>query len=473
MSGAFLAVVVVTAAFLIFVTSRMKSSGEQLQQSINSIRAAEELQVHLLNHNREEFLYALTKSETHGANRDEERRLVVRWLDEAKKYISSGEEQILYNEVVETFRTYHETRERLSERMPPIEAYRQANDSLSAAFVKAEALTNFNLREARELQAKLSSDDILANWFGAIIAFLAIIVFPISLFFVRRLMYGPIINLHKSIRSFSGTNHAKIPEHGFEEIREISKAFNELSYRLGEQKRFQLRFLAAVAHDLRNPLAAIKMSAQLMAEREVAKEDKPILDIISRQTEQLNRMVGDLLDSTRIESGELELQIKSQELVSLIKDSVELHRAVSRIHRIDLICQHDEIICACDPIRIGQVINNLLSNAIKYSPNGGVIRVEVGTEGTDALIKVSDQGIGIAEADREKIFEPFRRTQLTKMSIPGVGLGLSVVKRIVTAHHGEIHVTSVPDQGSTFSIRVPGAEPGPSGHKRIESSPPL
>ncbi|NJM10192.1 MAG: ATP-binding protein [Bdellovibrionaceae bacterium] len=104
---------------------------------------------------------------------------------------------------------------------------------------------------------------------------------------------------------------------------------------------------------------------------------------------------------------------------------------------------------------MGQVLSNLISNAIKYSPNGGTVRVELRAEGVDAVIKVSDEGIGISVDDQQRIFEPFRRTNLTKMSIPGVGLGLSVVRRIVFAHQGRIEVNSAPNAGATFTVRLP------------------
>ena len=111
----------------------------------------------------------------------------------------------------------------------------------------------------------------------------------------------------------------------------------------------------------------------------------------------------------------------------------------------------------CDPLRIEQVITNLLSNAIKYSPEGGRVDVAVAPQEDGAVISVTDQGLGISEEDQQRLFEPFRRVGLSMETIPGVGLGLFVVRRIVEAHHGRIDVTSARGKGSSFRIWIPSS----------------
>jgi signal transduction histidine kinase len=109
----------------------------------------------------------------------------------------------------------------------------------------------------------------------------------------------------------------------------------------------------------------------------------------------------------------------------------------------------------CDPFRIEQVLNNLISNAIKYSPAGGNIELNVEQSHDDVLFQVSDHGMGIPEEELPYIFEPFRRVKIVKGDIPGVGLGLSVVRRIVQAHSGRIEVESRLGKGTTFRVRLP------------------
>jgi len=119
----------------------------------------------------------------------------------------------------------------------------------------------------------------------------------------------------------------------------------------------------------------------------------------------------------------------------------------------------------CDPLRIEQTLNNLVSNAIKYSPGGGEVKVNVSKENGTAVVTVSDHGIGIASDDLSHLWEPFRRTGVSAEIAPGVGLGLSVAKRIIDAHHGTITVKSAVGAGSAFSVHLPMPDAGDSRHR--------
>ena len=227
--------------------------------------------------------------------------------------------------------------------------------------------------------------------------------------------------------------------------------------KLIKQRESQYHFLAGIAHDLRNPLNAIALSSELLSKNneKAGPEFKSMADIIKRQAKQLNRMVGDLLDRIRVESGNLELKLKNENICEIIMDSVELYRSTIEDHELVFSLPEKPVFCPVDALRLGQVTNNFLSNAIKYSPEGGTISVKVEVKKNQAIISVSDQGIGIKKEEREQIFEPFRRTKQTKDSIPGVGLGLSVSKRIVEAHGGRIEIESQLKKGSTFYIYLP------------------
>jgi signal transduction histidine kinase len=169
----------------------------------------------------------------------------------------------------------------------------------------------------------------------------------------------------------------------------------------------------------------------------------------------LDRLVGDLLDTTRIEAGQLVLHVALHDLRALILDAVDLQRAGATIHELDVELPDGPLGCRCDSARFSQVMNNLLSNAVKYSPNGGTIAVIARRDRDEIEVAVSDEGIGIDATDLENIFTPFKRTLATKSTIPGVGLGLSASRRIIQAHGGELSVRSMPGRGSTFTIRIP------------------
>jgi signal transduction histidine kinase len=180
-----------------------------------------------------------------------------------------------------------------------------------------------------------------------------------------------------------------------------------------------------------------------------------LMSVIERQVHRLDRMIGDLLDRSRIEGGQLELRVVEYDARSIAQEAFNLFSTASTSHTLLLHVPDSKIPVNCDPFRIEQVLNNLLSNAIKYSPAGGNIELNVEQSHDDVLFQVSDHGMGIPEEELPYIFEPFRRVKIVKGDIPGVGLGLSVVRRIVQAHSGRIEVESRLGKGTTFRVRLP------------------
>jgi signal transduction histidine kinase len=179
------------------------------------------------------------------------------------------------------------------------------------------------------------------------------------------------------------------------------------------------------------------------------------LAIVARQIDRLDRMIGDLLDSTRIESGRLELRPEPHDVRPIAGHVVELYRPLSSGHEIVLVEPGEAVVAECNATRLEQVITNLVSNAVKYSPDGGRVTVSAFAERSDAVVTVSDEGMGIPPQEREWIFEPFRRTRRSRELVPGVGLGLSVARKIVAGHGGTLEVESRVGAGSTFRFRLP------------------
>jgi signal transduction histidine kinase len=201
----------------------------------------------------------------------------------------------------------------------------------------------------------------------------------------------------------------------------------------------------------------LKLSAQVLGSDRLKVPDKvaDLMSVIERQVHRLDRMVGDLLDRSRIEGGQLELRIVECDARSVAQEAFNLFSAVSTHHKLVLHVPDSQVPVRCDPFRIEQVLNNLVSNAIKYSPAGGPIELDVAQGRDDIQFRVSDHGMGIPEEDLPYIFEPFRRVRSVKDDIPGVGLGLSVVRRIVQAHSGRIDVESRIGEGTTFRVHLP------------------
>jgi signal transduction histidine kinase len=223
--------------------------------------------------------------------------------------------------------------------------------------------------------------------------------------------------------------------------------------------RFDL--IGMLAHEMRTPLASIKgySSAMLLDEIDLNSEmTVEFLQAIDEESDRLNEMVTHLLDSTVIEAGALELHREPVLLAGVIRRTVETMARRTDRHRLIVSCSSDMPPVYADEQRLKQVLTNLLDNAIKYSPDGGLIIVRCDYDGLrgEAVVAVSDQGIGIAPEHLNKLFERFFRTEQRRThGIEGTGLGLPIVDSIVRAHGGRIWAESIVDEGTTLTFTLP------------------
>jgi PAS domain S-box-containing protein len=218
-------------------------------------------------------------------------------------------------------------------------------------------------------------------------------------------------------------------------------------------ERMQQEFISMIAHDLRMPLTSIKGFAQML-ERQGTYREAFVRQIISN-ADQLQRLISDLSDVTRIRSGILEIEPAATDLLSLARAAIESARAASERHTFHLDALPGPLVGDWDSARVTQVLQNLLSNAIKYSPDDGEIWLRLRERAGDALVEIQDQGIGIAPDDLQDLFDPFYRAASAGATATGLGLGLAISKAIVEAHGGRIWVESTPGQGSTFRFTLP------------------
>jgi len=231
-----------------------------------------------------------------------------------------------------------------------------------------------------------------------------------------------------------------------------------------EIDRLKDEFFSMAAHELRTPLTAIKGYVQILA-KQLARSEQPSpmidksLTTLREQSNRMERLINELLDFARVETGQLAFQYSDFNLVGLIEEAVaEAARATQR-HRITLQTQHGEITGRWDRDRLAQVFANLLTNSIKYSPDGGAITVSVEWPGTpegDVTISVRDNGLGIPTQDLPRLFTRYSRVgDSSHFHRSGLGIGLYITKEIVDSHGGRIGVSSQPGQGSTFTVSLP------------------
>jgi PAS domain S-box-containing protein len=229
---------------------------------------------------------------------------------------------------------------------------------------------------------------------------------------------------------------------------------------LREADRRKDEFLAVLAHELRNPLAPIRTGLELMR---LAGDDAGTLEEVrttmERQSQQMVRLIDDLLDVSRITRGAVDLRKTRVELATVVESAVETSRPVIEDmgHKLEIIIPKPPIVLEADPTRLAQVISNLLNNAAKYMQRGGTIRVSAERLDGMAIISVKDFGIGIPAEMIERIFDMFTQVDCSlERSHGGLGIGLTLVKRLVEMHGGSVEAHSDGlNHGSEFIVRLP------------------
>jgi PAS domain S-box-containing protein len=250
----------------------------------------------------------------------------------------------------------------------------------------------------------------------------------------------------------------------------IAGAFLDVTERRREEEavreadRRKSQFLALLSHELRNPLAPIRNSLFLVKCAAPGSDQAArAMQVIERQTQHLTRLVDDLLDTTRISHGKIELHRKPLDLPKIVRQTCDDHRSlfVQRAVRL-LLEEQRQVWVHADETRIAQVIGNLLQNALKFTPRGGTVCVVVGAEGGDAIVRVRDDGAGMDPEHVDTLFQPFAQAD-SSLAHPhgGLGLGLALARGLMELHGGSI--TGRSDglgRGSEFTIRLPlGAPP--------------
>lgn len=234
---------------------------------------------------------------------------------------------------------------------------------------------------------------------------------------------------------------------------------NARLYRSAEQA-LQARdeFLSIASHELKTPITSIKVFTEILGRKLQGKVDEDTLRYLSRMDTQVTRLVkliGDLLDVSRIQAGKLALSEELFDINELIKEVCDTIQPLSKHHTIIIRGRIDQKIYA-DRDRIGQVLTNLVNNAVAYSPKADKVVITLRSGTRTLKVSVKDFGIGISEADQKRIFERFYRGSSSDgQAVSGQGLGLFIAYEVITRHKGKITVKSQPGKGSTFSFTLP------------------
>ena len=241
----------------------------------------------------------------------------------------------------------------------------------------------------------------------------------------------------------------------------IIKTIDQLS----EANRMKSEFVSIASHQLRTPLSIIKWYVEFLSKKEkqvgFTSEQKKYIKTIGDSNQRMIRLVNDLLDISRIESGKIQVHPEPTNIVELTQNIIKENKPVAEHKNVKISFKFEQDIplINVDPRRISMVIENLISNAIKYMRDdneSGYISIELSKESSKFLFNIADNGVGIPEKEQKKIFKKFFRADNTmKLKTSGTGLGLFIAKAIVESHKGKMWFVSKEGEGTTFYFDIP------------------
>lgn len=312
---------------------------------------------------------------------------------------------------------------------------------------------------------------------NTIVVFVALTVFALAIIYVNiyRSMITPLNKLRRIAGVMtSGQYHERAPTNTSDEVGQLAAAFNEMANAV-QQREVSLQaareqaerasqvksmFLASVSHELRTPLNAIINLTKFVGlgmYGPVNEEQKDILTKVEARSKHLLKLINDVLDISKIETGSLELFIEvDQNIETIICSAVDTAQSLLPDKPVRIICKMEPDLptLTCDAQRIQQIVLNLLSNACKFTEQGE-IRVRGYRQGEEIIISIADSGSGIAPENHALIFEAFRQTKDGLRKGEGTGLGLPISRRLAEAHGGRVWVESMLGEGATFYVALP------------------
>jgi two-component system sensor histidine kinase MtrB len=446
----FVALAILSAGWLIG-RDKMSEMQERILTDATALDAGRLLELAILSERREDLLWRATGDENHSIQGDVESRAVHELPPRLEAYATSAQERAIVGEIaaklkrLDQFRAGHD-KAKLETEIVLVEGLLAAVGSYQA---QNKAQMSETADAARELRGAMT------KWLMALLLVVGLILLAGTVGILRRII-RPALALTRAADKV-GKGNFEVPAIPMrnDEMGRLTRTFNNMVEDIAKREEHRLRFVATVAHDLRNPIVGIALAARLLRSGARLEGDaKRWLDMIANDAARLDAMAKALMDNVQVSAGNLSLHRERLELTGLMRrvtgDCAVAHGGYDLVFTGD-----DECPVQGDPDKLERVALNRVSNAVKYSPKGTAVRVSVRQEGANAVLAVVDGGPGISKEDTEVIFQPFGRGEGAHIIAKGTGLGLFVVKQIVDAHGGQIDVESTPGSGTTVRIALP------------------
>ncbi|KPU42789.1 alkaline phosphatase synthesis sensor protein PhoR [Oxobacter pfennigii] len=293
-------------------------------------------------------------------------------------------------------------------------------------------------------------------WVSAIIA--VIISTFIIYYLTQNIIIRPLYNINKIARDISrGEFEKRVAIYSKDEIGELAESFNYMADSLQNLEAMRREFIANISHELRSPITSIRGFIQGILDGTIPKDKQRVyLDIALNESKRLTRLISDILDLSRLESGEFSLKLDNFDINEVIRiNIIRLENEIdNKKLNVDVTLYGEELYVIGDRDRIGQVVSNLVDNAIKFTGEGGKIGISTRIEGKKAHITISDTGVGIPSHELKLIWDRFHMADKSRTDKRGTGLGLSIVRQIIKQHDEKIWVESKEGEGATFHFTL-------------------
>lgn len=341
--------------------------------------------------------------------------------------------------------------------------------TIEAMDARIDTLIAASRQEARRVAAEGANRAERTRKMSVVATVSALIGAVLFALLLARMIVSPVRRVAAATRALAaGQFSGRARRSGPPELAALADDFNAMASRLGELDRLKEELLSSVSHDLKAPLASMHETNELLLEEvpgPLNGAQRNLIELNQGCNARLSGMVDDLLDLSRMEAGVMKYTFKPLDLAHLVRVAVGdlAAAAASRRVRIDLEAPTDPVWVDCDETLMVRVTENLLSNALRYSPANSCVRIGVETDGRVAKLTVADEGPGIPDEHKQRIFERFYRVDPRRKGGPGTGIGLAIAKSVVDEHEGTLKVEDAVGGGSRFVIELPAvAGPEPS-----------
>lgn len=367
-----------------------------------------------------------------------------------------------------------------TESEPTPEVRREVIDLLAQLQRDIEALDSAALERSAARIDESTKHGTAARRVSLLVGAIGVLLVGLLAVWISRSTIRPLRRLAEGVRAIAdGDFDHRVEVEGPHEVRSLADDFNEMAHRLGEVDEMKSEFLSTVSHDLKAPLASMQETTRLLLEDQSVSQHS-LLELNAQSAGRLQRMIDDLLDVARLESGTVAFEIENLDLVSHCRQVLEESAGLFQSGRIEVVTNWPPgpVLVRGDSHYLLRALWNLLSNAAKFSPEDSRVSVSVRRiDGVDelpsgatsplpplpcAVLSIADQGAGISDRDKPHIFDRFYRSRRHERYASGTGLGLAITRSIVDRVDGRIWVEDAPGGGSVFSLLLPAADPGPA-----------